>query len=198
FVYRGKRLPELYGEYIYADFDTGRIWKHTSLVPDLRTHVKSHPGNELARTTYRIVSWGEDAGRAIYLVYFTGGGVHQVVKAPPAKVSYFPQKLSETGVFASTKDHRVAPGLIPYSVNGQLWGDHAIKERFIAIPGDGKIGIDEITYPQPSPGAPPGWKFPDGTVLVKTFFMEMERGNPQSRKRLETRLLHFQPFPGTQ
>ena len=28
--------------------------------------------------------------------------------------------------------------------------------------------------------------------------MEMERGNPKSRKRLETRLLHFQQFPGTQ
>ena len=25
---------------------------------------------------------------------------------------------------------------------------------------------NEITYPQPSPGAPPGWRFPDGTVVV--------------------------------
>src|SRR5262249_39744213 len=90
------------------------------------------------------------------------------------------------------------PGVIPYSVNAQLWGDHAYKERFIAIPGNGQIGYDEITYPQPSPGAPPGWRFPDGTVLVKTFGMEMERGNPKSKKRLETRLLHFQQFPGTQ
>ena len=75
---------------------------------------------------------------------------------------------------------------------------NAWKERFIAIPGTGQIGFDEITYPQPSPGAPPGWRFPDGTVLVKTFGMEMERGNPKSKKRLETRLLHFQQFPGTQ
>ncbi len=28
--------------------------------------------------------------------------------------------------------------------------------------------------------------------------MEMERGNPKSKKRLETRILHFQQFPGTQ
>jgi hypothetical protein len=28
--------------------------------------------------------------------------------------------------------------------------------------------------------------------------MDMERGNPKSRKRLETRILHFQQFPGTQ
>ena len=155
---------------------------------------------ELARTTYRIVSWGEDADGELYFLDFTGGGIHQLVKAPAAKAASrrFPRKLSETGIFASTKDHKVAPGVIPYSVNAQLWGDHAYKERFIAIPGNGQIGFDEITYPQPSPGAPPGWRFPDGTVLVKTFGMEMERGNPKSRKRLETRLLHFQQFPGTQ
>ena len=109
----------------------------------------------------------------------------------------FPRKLSQTGIFASTKDHKVAPGIIPYSVNAQLWGDHAEKDRFIAIPGNGQINLDEVTYPE-SPGAPPGWKFPDGTVLVKTFAMDMERGNPKSRKRLETRIMHYQQFPGTQ
>lgn len=206
FVYHGKRLPELEGQYIYGDFDTGRIW---AFQPGQRKfeykpgyfHMKERATDhrELARTTYRIVSWGEDADGEIYLVDFTGGGFHQLVKAPSAKPqAAFPRKLSETGVFASTKDHTPAPGLIPYSVNSQLWGDHAIKERFIAIPGEGQIGFDEITYPQPSPGAPPGWRFPDGTVLVKTFFMEMERGNPASKKRLETRFLHFQQFPGTQ
>ena len=34
------------------------------------------------------------------------------------------------------------------------------------IPGKGKIEFDAVTYPQPAPGAPPGWRFPDGTVLV--------------------------------
>jgi uncharacterized repeat protein (TIGR03806 family) len=208
FVYRGKRLKELQGDYIYGDFDTGRIWtlldEHAEKV---HTKEKGFHGpavlrfhSEIARTTYRIVTWGEDADGEIYFVDFTGGGIHQLVKAPqlPSDREAFPRKLSETGIFASTKDHKVAPGVIPYSVNAQLWGDHAYKERFIAIPGNGQIGFDEITYPQPSPGAPPGWRFPDGTVLVKTFGMEMERGNPKTKKRLETRLLHFQQFPGTQ
>lgn len=193
FVYHGKRLPELEGHYLYADFDTGRIWTYH----EAKSPMES--SKELARTTYRIVSFGQDAAGEVYFVDFTGGGIHQLVKAPPQKANVdFPRKLSETGLFASTKDHKTAAGLIPYSVNGQLWGDHAIKERFLAIPGDAKIGFDDITYPQPSPGAPPGWRFPDGTVLVKTFSMEMERGNPASKKRLETRLLHFQQFPGTQ
>lgn len=276
FVYRGKRLKELVGHYLYGDFDTGRVWAlepihakkdGAATGPLIRDHA------ELARTTYRIVSWGEDADGEIYFLDFTGGGIHQIASAgnaSPKKAggkgkknpvdpaaffdlirkgsdyllisevrstrerltefaklkgitddkinrrqfvefvqtvranlaqndsAKFPRKLSETGIFTSTKDHKVAPGVIPYSVNAQLWGDHAEKERFLAIPGNGQIGFDEITYPQPSPGAPPGWKFPDGTVLVKTFAMDMERGNPKSRKRLETRLLHFQQFPGTQ
>jgi uncharacterized repeat protein (TIGR03806 family) len=198
FVYHGKRLPELKGAYVYGDFDTGRVWAFRALDIAGDTTVASEH-RELARTTYRIVSWGEDAAGEIYFVDFTGGGIHQLVKDNKRDDSAkFPRKLSETGIFASTKDHQVAPGVIPYSVNAQLWGDHAWKERFIAVPGEGRIGFDEITYPQPSPGAPPGWRFPDGTVLVKTFGMEMERGNSKSRKRLETRLLHFQQFPGTQ
>lgn len=193
FVSHGKRMPELEGQYIYGDFDTGRIW---ALEPDKDVKGK-YTGRELARTTYRIVAFGEDAQGEILLLDFIGGGVHRLAKAATGTANLnFPKKLSETGLFASTKDHKVAPGVIPYSVNAQLWGDHAFKERFIALPGTSQIGFDEITYPQPSPGAPPGWKFPDGAVLVKTFSMEMERNNPKSRKRLETRILHFQYFGG--
>ncbi len=205
YVYHGKRLPELLGSYIYGDFDTGRVWAFNPVSgiivngdgaqKKLETVVNHR---ELARTTYRIVSWGEDADGEIYFCDFTGGGIYQLAKAPAVKQAYFPRKLSETGIFDSVKDHVVAPGIIPYEVNAQLWGDHAIKERFIAIPGNGQIGFDEITYPQPSPGSTPGWRFPDGTVLVKTFSMELERHNPKSKKRIETRLLHFQQFPGTQ
>jgi uncharacterized repeat protein (TIGR03806 family) len=211
FVYRGKRLEELAGHYLYGDFDTGRIWSFRCEEEITRPSRKIPGGDEivkfpravnhreLARTTYRIVSWGEDAAGEIYFLDFTGGGIYQLVKAAKRDDSAkFPRKLSETGIITSTKDHQVAPGLIPYSVNAQLWGDHSVKDRFLGIPGLGQIGFDEITYPQPSPGAPPGWRFPDGTVLVKTFSIDMERGNPKSRKRLETRVLHFQQFPGTQ
>lgn len=213
FVYHGKRLKELNGQYVYGDFDTGRVWtfkhKYTTryTTPEEQAILKARTisglfavnHRELARTTYRIVSFGEDADGELYFVDFTGGGIYQLAKAEKKEdtAKNFPRKLSQTGIFASTKDNKLAPGVIPYSVNAQLWGDHAEKERFLAIPGKGQIGLDEITYPA-SPGAPPGWKFPDGTVLVKTFAMDMERGNPMSRKRLETRLLHFQQFPGTQ
>jgi mono/diheme cytochrome c family protein len=70
------------------------------------------------------------------------------------------------------------PGVIPYSVNAELWSDGAYKERFIAIPGDKPW----IALTQRG-----GWNFPDGTVLVKSFALEMEEGKPDSRRWIETR-----------
>lgn len=191
-VYHGSRLPELRGAYIYGDYDTGKIW----MLRYEEGRVTEH--RELCDTQIRIVDIAQDAEGEIYFVDFAGGGIHRLVPAPKVadEPTEFPQKLSETGIFASTKDHVPAPGLIPYSVNAPLWSDGAVKERFLALPGDSQIEFDVVTYPQPAPGAPPGWRFPDGTVLVKTFSLEMERGNPKSVRRLETRILHHVRMPG--
>src|SRR6185436_18039755 len=35
-------------------------------------------------------------------------------------------------------------------------------------------------------------------VTVKTFSMELEKGNPASRKRLETRIMHFEQLEGNE
>lgn len=192
FVYHGKRFPELEGAYIYGDYDTGRIWA-------LRYNGKKVTEHrELADTVYRIVEWGEDQAGELYAVDHIGGQLHRIVLAPPAAATApFPRKLSETGLFASTKDHQPAPGVIPYSVNSQLWADNATKQRFLALPGNTQLEFDEITYPL-IPGSPHGWRFPDSSVAVKTFSLEMEKGNPQSSKRLETRILHLEQVPGTQ
>lgn len=193
-VYHGKLLDDLQGAYVYADYDTGRIWS-------LRyTGGKVSEHRELTDTVLRIVEVGADNDGELLFVDFTGGQIYRLAPTPASKLTppEFPRRLSETGLFSSTKDHTPAAGLIPYSVNAQLWSDHATKDRFIAIPGDGQIDFDAITYPQPAPGAPPGWRFPDNTVLVKTFSMEMEKGKPETSRRLETRLLHFEQTPGTQ
>lgn len=194
FVYHGNRLPELKGCYLYSDYDTGRVWAFRYANGKVTEH------RELADTVLRLVEWGEDQDGELFLVDFTGGQLYRLQPNPRSsdEPSKFPRKLSETGLFASTKDHVPAQGVIPYEVNSELWSDGAIKDRFLAIPGEGKIGFDVIDYPQPAPGAPPGWRFPDNTVAVKTFSLETEPGNPASRRRLETRLLHFEQTPGTQ
>jgi uncharacterized repeat protein (TIGR03806 family) len=195
YVYHAKRLPELKGAYVYGDYDTGRVW----MLRYDGKKVSDH--RELARSSYRIVAWGQDHDGEVYALDFMGGGIYRLVANPPTRgdgATKFPSKLSETGLFASTKDLKPAKGLIPYSVNSELWSDGAIKERYLAIPGDGKIEYNTVIYPQPAPGAQPGWRFPDNTVLVKTFFMEMESGKPGRRRRLETRLLHARRVPGTE
>jgi uncharacterized repeat protein (TIGR03806 family) len=194
YVYHGKRLPKLKGAYVYGDYDTGRVWM-------LRYDGKKvTENNELARSRLRIVAWGQDHEGDVYALDFIAGGIYRLVASPPPDkdAPKFPRKLSETGLFANTKTMKPAKGLIPYSVNAELWSDGASKERYLAIPGDGKIDYNAMIYPQPAPGAEPGWRFPDGTVLVKSFFLDLEPGNPKSRQRLETRLLHSFRVPGTE
>lgn len=192
YVYRADRLDDLKGDYIYGGYDTGRVWSLRYENGKVTRH------RQLVDTQMRIVSFGQDRQGEVFLVDFVGGGLHRLVPAPPpsADAPKFPRKLSETGLFASTRDHTPAPGVIPYSVNSHLYSDNAVKHRFLALPGDSKIEYDAVTYPQPAPGSTPGWRFPDATVLIKTFSLETETGNPQSVRRLETRILHHIRMPG--
>ena len=173
-VYRGNKLPALRGVYIYGDYSTGKIWgaRHDG------QRVTWH--QELTSTRLAISGFGLDDQRDL-LVLDHVGGIYRLEPTPPVATPPppFPRKLSETGLFTSTKPLRADAALIPYSVNSPLWSDGAHKERFLALPGDTQIGFTHNR----------GWDFPEGTVLVKSFSLELEAGNPASRRRLETRLL---------
>ena len=188
YVWEAEEPADLHGSYIYGDYDTGKIWS-VRLIDG-----EAGAPRQLADTQFRIVAFAQNTAGEVLVVDHVSGTLQRFTPAPspgedePA----FPRLLSETGLFASTADHMPAPGLIPYSVNAPLWSDGASKDRFIALPGDSQIVFDDVTYPTP----PPGWRFPDGAVLVKTFSMEMEAGNPASKRRLETRLLHHKSMPG--
>lgn len=194
FVYTGQRLPELQGFYIYADYDTGKIWA-LKWDPKTKQVVEQF---ELCDEQIRVVEFGQTADGEIFLLDYAGGQLHELAAAPPTQkaATPFPRKLSETGLFSSTKSLTPAHGVIPYDVNSPLWSDHAHKERFIAIPKDSQVEFEAVLYPQGAPGAVPGWRFPDGTVLVKTFSLDMTAGDPRTRKRLETRLLHYKKMDG--
>ncbi|MFP6691872.1 MAG: PQQ-dependent sugar dehydrogenase, partial [Pirellulales bacterium] len=193
FVYHGSRLQDLTGAYVYGDYDTGKIW----MLRYDRRQQRVTENRELLDSQLRLVGFAEDNAGELYLVDHMGGRLSRLEPNPAAgQETDFPRTLSETGLFASVADHRPAAGVIPYSVNAPQWIDGAQKQRFLALPDGLQIEFDGITYPQPAPGAPHGWKFPDGTVLFETISMEMERGNPASRRRLETRLLHFEQLAG--
>jgi glucose/arabinose dehydrogenase len=177
-VYHGSKFPQLRGAYIYGDYSTGKIWaaRHDG------TKVVWH--RELASTRLQITGFGTDSHGEILVTDHRGSGQGALytLEATPAQSapSTFPRRLSESGLFRSVKGHVPEPALIPYSVNAPLWSDGAYKERFIALPG-ADSRIDFTTWR--------GWNFPDETVLVKSFALEMEEGNPASRRWIETRFL---------
>lgn len=176
-VYHGKKHADLQGAYIYGDYSTGKIWavKHDG------EKVTWH--KEIADTRLQLTGFGIDTrGEILVCDYQSGGkGGLYTLEATPKDLppSIFPHKLSDSGLFQSVKGHVMTPALIPYTVNAVLWSDGAAKMRWLGIPGDGKI---EFTTNR-------GWNFPDETVIVKSFYLDMEEGNPGSRRWIETRFL---------
>lgn len=180
FVYRGKALPELAGAYVYGDYDTGKVWGIRAEGERVTWH------QELVDTPLRIVGFAQDRDGELIVVDHPGT-LHRITAQDPAvlaaeRAKVFPRTLSGTGLYADTARNILAPGVIPYSVNSPLWSDDAHKERYIAIPGGGKIRHDRSN----------GWNFPEGTVLVKTFALDLVQGDPSSRRRLETRIEHLE------
>jgi uncharacterized repeat protein (TIGR03806 family) len=170
-VYRGEKLPDLRGAYVYGDWSTGKI----SGIRHDKGRVTWH--KELATTTLQITGFGLDSKGELLIADHGGNAFYRLEPTPPEKnPAKFPTKLSETGLFVSVKEHRTHPALVPYSVNAALWSDGAEKERFIALPG-----LTTIEFK-----AANGWNFPEGTVLVKTFSLDLAAGG---RRRIETRLL---------
>ena len=172
-VYRGRRMAELQGAYIYGDYSTGKLWGA------LHDGKKVAWQRELTDTPFAITGFAADADGEVIVIDYAGG-LYRLEAAPKEQpAAPFPTKLSETGLFLSTRDLTPHGALIPYSVNSPVWADGAHKERLIALPGEGRI---EFTPRR-------GWGFPDGAVLVQHLFLDLETGNPASRRRLETRLL---------
>ena len=73
-----------------------------------------------------------------------------------------------------------ADGVVPYRVVAPLFSDHADKGRFVVLPAGETIEFDEGEE----------WDFPLGTIIIKTFFFDVDRSRDDDDPRLiETRLL---------
>ncbi|MEE2738082.1 MAG: hypothetical protein VX435_07650, partial [Planctomycetota bacterium] len=70
FVYRGTRVPELQGAYLYADFITGRIW--ALYYDEIKQQVIRNMRIPTGETP--VLAFGEDeAGEVYYLLETIGG-----------------------------------------------------------------------------------------------------------------------------
>ncbi len=167
-VYRGTNIPALSGKYIFGDYGTGNIWSM-----DLDgTNVERIAGEG------GVSAFGYDPSNQDILVADLDGAILRLTVATPSQD--FPATLSATGLFADLTDLSPSPGVIPYTVNLPFWSDHAIKSRWVAVPD----GVSQFTYSEDGL-----WTLPAGTIWVKHFDMEMQRGVPASKKRIETRLI---------
>lgn len=178
YVYHGTKFPELKDVYFYGDYEYGKIWglRHDG------QQVTWH--KELADTFLRIPSFGVSSEGNIYLMDHTNGELYELTRAEQADASSsFPRRLSETGLFADVAKHAMSPGIVPYSVNAPQWIDNGVKQRFLALPG-----TSQMTFVEKS-GDANTWKFEDGAVTVETISLDMEVGNTQSRRRIESRMM---------
>ncbi len=194
YVYRGKRFPNLVGRYVFGDWVTRRVWSIGT--------GDDGPGPlvDLVAPTIRVIGFAEDRDGELFILDYDDGSIHEllpndaVAKATSesgADGKPFPTRLSETGLFADTAKQTPMPGVTPFSVAAEAWADHASARRFIGLPGSGSVKLHPGKAPVAGSMFSVKLGFPAGTVLAKTFSLEMTAGDPATERKLETQLLHF-------
>lgn len=180
FVYRGKKFPELYGAYIFGDWETRRMWA-ARFEGDRAKEMK-----EIVRPSVRVVAFGEDKDNELYFLDYDTGTVHTFERNEgETRNANFPTKLSETGLFASIEKNVPAAGVVPFVVNARQWQDGATAEHFAAFPNNSSVTL------HPTGKQIPGnvdWRkfrfhFPKNAVLQRNLSF--------GGKRIETQLLCF-------
>ncbi len=172
-VCRGSRLTELYGTYIFADYNSGFIAALTEQANGTWT------GARLA-TDSGIVDFGVDPRNGdVIFCDLNAGSVRRLARSGTTGANP-PATLSATGAFSNLATLTPNAGLVDYEQNVPFWSDYATKSRWFAI----KNLTDTVGF-----SANGNWTLPTGMVWVKHFDIETTRGVPATRRRLETRFL---------
>jgi glucose/arabinose dehydrogenase len=170
-VYRGRQMPELVGDYVFADFASGQIVA-------LRQNGATWDPRVLA-VDAGIVGFGHHpvSGEVIFCD-LTGGQVKKLSYLPDGVTA--PATLAATGAFSNVATLTPAAGVVPYEVNAPFWSDHAFKSRWFAL------RTATMMFGFQAEGK---WTLPTGAVWIKHFEVESIPGNPATRRRIETRFL---------
>ncbi len=171
-VYRGQRIPALFGHYLFADYVSGNVWatRYTGASPSPFFRLFVDTG---------VVGFGVDPSNGDALLCDANDDTVKRLVYQPVSGGPIPPTLADTGVFSDLATLRPAPGFVAYDVNLPFWSDFASKSRWFYVPTNRTIAYR----------ASQNWSFPTGTVWVKHFELELTNGIPDSRRRLETRLL---------
>lgn len=171
-VYRGDKVPSLYGRYIFADYQLNKMWS---------LHEDEGGTVTVNLLTYKngITAFHADPENGDILLTDFEGKIWRLV-VDTASAPNMPANLTQTGAFANLTNLTPNPGIYPYEQNVRFWSDHAKKQRWFSIPNH----EGSMAWNRDKP-----WIFPDGMVWIKHFELEMQRGNPESKRRVETRFL---------
>ncbi len=172
YVYRGSRVPSLWGHLLYADFGAGRVW---SLDLDSRDAVPRllHEEGQL------LTSFAEDADGEVYVVRRHGAGNFlRLVEHPSGMAEDLPPTLSATGCVDVSDPVRPADHLLAYTVNVPRDSDGDDGRRWVSLPDRGRIRVDDHG----------DWSLPPGSVVMK----HRRRG----QRLVETQLLMHHPDRG--
>ena len=187
YVYRGSKFAaDLGGKYIFGDNVTRNIWamdESTSPASKILLCVMPRGVGSNSGSDYLgLSSFGVDANGELYFCQMSnlGGQIYQLARSgPPPASRPMPALLSQTGVFQDLPALATSNTVIPYTVNSPLWSDGAAKRRWVAVPTNTLVHFVATNE----------WTFPSGTVFVKHFELATNDTNPNSLRRLETRLL---------
>jgi uncharacterized repeat protein (TIGR03806 family) len=158
-VYRGSDIPGLRGQYLFADFISGRIWSISEDAGALSAD------DAALDTSFLISSFSNDSNGEVYLTSYAGGAGEGIYKlsAPEAAsasdVDDVPEKLSDTGCVNMANPRLPADGTLSYKTSATFWSDGATKHRAAAMPNGTQFERD----------AEGNFLFPVGSVLIKHF-----------------------------
>ena len=191
-VYRGKRLPEIQGKYVFGDWITRKFWA-AKFDQDKVISVE-----EIAVGVIKPSSFETDREGELLITDYTDAsqdsGIYRFVANPALKLNsadssapQFPRLLSQTGLFSDTAEHRPARGVAEYSLNASMWMDGASQVCLLAIPGTATAVFHE------QPQKMFDWfqtytTFPNGSVLAKTYSLPTIDDVGVTERRIETQI----------
>ncbi|HEY0682671.1 MAG TPA: PQQ-dependent sugar dehydrogenase [Steroidobacter sp.] len=155
FVYRGSQNTALVGKFLFADFESGRIWAWIA-----ENASQPRQPTQLLDSNLNISSFGQGNDGELYVVHYNEtGSLHRINFQSTGVIDTAPRLLSNTGCVSNADPKQPATGLIPYAINAPFWSDGADKDRWMALPNNQGISVQTDG----------DWQFPNGTVLVKNF-----------------------------
>lgn len=161
YVYRGSNIASEIGNYLFADYITGRIWS---------LNLANFTSTELIDSPHLVSSFMQDENGELYVLrYGVSGGnqghIYQIVDSNNTGGSNsMPTDIFDVGCIDANQTG-ANNQLIPYEPSAPFWSDNANKQRWLSIPNNTSISASDSFA---------NWSFPSGTVTMKNFVIDSQ------------------------